>query len=181
MLISPLDFFILLNAIVCFVIYLLVHLVVFRFLAPDKIIKWLIYAFIIGAMVNMISSLTFININGNMVKDFGIYRVSLSAVLTIVVYSFLSFLYIITVFGPYETSVRVRLIRELYQAYPQGRTLKQILVHYNDEYILQQRLKRLVGSRDLFFDGTHYRYQKHFNFFGVINFLVDALRKVYGR
>jgi hypothetical protein len=84
------------------------------------------------------------------------------------------------VFGTYESSIRLRLARELYRQHPKKVALKEILAHYNAGVILKGRLERLTSSGDLSFNGKHYHYKGRQNVFSIIDLISTFLRKVYG-
>jgi hypothetical protein len=96
----------------------------------------------------------------------------------ICVYAMLSFLYVLAVFGPYESSIRIRLIRELYE-HPEGLSWKQILQQYNSCMILTIRLERLLSSGDILYDGQCYKLKRKGNIFCWLEFGSEFLRKIY--
>ena len=83
------------------------------------------------------------------------------------IYAMASFFYVLCIFGPYATSIRLRLIRELDT--PQGRTLAEINSAYNDRTILDLRLKRLLASGDVYLEGGTYKIGRANNAFFAID------------
>ena len=72
-----------------------------------------------------------------------------AAVLALVVQGLLCFVYVLCIFGPYETSVRMRLVREIDKAGTKGISLEALLGRYNAGTIVDLRLRRLMGSGDI--------------------------------
>jgi hypothetical protein len=144
-----------------FAIFLIFHFITFRFLKAEQLFKGIITTFLAALVVGITISLYFL----------GWQPFVLLLVLSI--YALAAYVYILCFFGPYETSIRMRLIRELSNS-NQGLTLQDLLKSYNTAVILDTRLKRLTGAGDLTFDGEKYHIAKQHNAF----FIIDAISKV---
>ena len=103
-------------------------------------------------------------------KNFSGFNLLLCATLSFFIYSQMCFFYVINIYGPYESSLSVRLLRELAKVHPKGLTQDQILTSYNAQLILRTRLERLVGSGEVVQEGDRYRIGKKQNIFFVLEF-----------
>ena len=79
--------------------------------------------------------------------------------------SLLALCYVLFIFGPFESSIRLRLIRELGLAGGEGLSQEEILMRYCARDILDRRLERLVAAQELSFDGRAYRVRNRLSFF----------------
>jgi len=78
------------------------------------------------------------------------------AFLSFLINGLLCFFYVLSIFGAYETSVRMRLLREIAMAGPKGLSESEILQRYNPEIIARLRLGRLAGAGYLIERGGAY-------------------------
>jgi hypothetical protein len=86
-----------------------------------------------------------------------------------------SFVYILCLFGPCTTSVRIRLLREIGQD-SKGITREALAACYNDRVILDLRLERLMGSGDLALRGDQYVLVRRRNVFFFMECVADAMK-----
>ncbi len=103
----------------------------------------------------------------------------LLGIVSFCLYSILSFSYVICCVGPYETSVRLRIVRELYKQ-PQGMRLERLLGFYNNRRILDLRLQRLLASKDLILENGVYRDNRGSSVFTGITAITEFLKRCYG-
>lgn len=165
------------NAFACFLIFVSVHFTFFRFIKSGGVLKWLMNFFVLGLAFNIGGSLGYLwGIPGPLAKA-GILAKCLSMVVSAILYGLLGFHYVVGVFGPYESSIRLRLIRELYKDHPVGASLEQILNRYNAQMVLKRRLDRLMCSGDLVSESSIYKLKNRKNYFTITDFIVAALRK----
>ncbi len=95
-------------------------------------------------------------------------------ILVLIIYGAAAFAYVLCIFGPYETSIRMRLIRELGGS--TGQTpLPDVLRRYNTAIILENRLTRLVGSQDLAKKGDTYHLRKTGNVFFIMDTVAQKM------
>ncbi len=150
------DIFILQIGFGCFIVFFLLHVLLFRFLASEWILRSIQILFLLGLMINFWLS----------------WGLEWEIVfLSCLIYGLSSFVYILCVFGPYETSVRLRVLSLLDSN--QGKSLEEILDQYNSQSILEVRLSRLLGAQDIVYDGQFYYCSKKFNAF----FLIDSIAR----
>lgn len=88
--------------------------------------------------------------------------------------------YVLGIFGMVVSSLRFRLLSELYRAHPKGIRLDQLLKRYNREVIIDGRLKRLVAAGDLVYQNGKYHLGRRFSVFTIHQFIFDVLNKLYG-
>lgn len=177
---SHYDRLVLTNAAACALIFFLFQLIFFRFTQANKIMTWLMLTFGIGAGSNALISICVINLKTDLFRNLGFSGKWFFIVISLILYSTVFFLYVICVFGPCESSIRFRLVKELSQAHPAGKTLDDIFGHYNTKSILDRRLDRLIYSGEVAFDGQFYRYKNRCNIFSVFDFVTVLLKKMYG-
>ena len=93
----------------------------------------------------------------------------------------LCFVYVLCVFGPYETSVRMRLVREIFKGQREGITAEQLSCRYNNEIITAIRLRRLTGSKYIIEKDGTYKAGSATNVFFIFDIFVKVLLKAIGR
>ncbi len=98
---------------------------------------------------------------------------------SLMIYGLLSFVFILCLFGPNETSIRMRLIA-LIGKHADGLRREDIASQYNASTMLQVRLKRLVGAGDVSCIDNQYKLLNQGNAFFIIDQLAALLKKLYG-
>ena len=143
-------------AFISFGIFLLVHVVTFRWLRPEQLLRSLVI--IVGAIAGlplvMIAPL-FLKTGNLPWQAWGC-----ASLLAMMINGLLCFVYVLCVFGPYETSVRMRLLREIAQGKEKGISRQDLLARYNEQVIVDVRLQRLLGSGDIIEKDGLYRWPK---------------------
>jgi hypothetical protein len=143
-----------------FAFFLGLHFIVFRWIKSEHLFQGIIgtfcAAFITGVGVS-------IGVLGTHAEHIA---------LALVIYVLAAFVYVLCFFGPYETSIRMRLVREL-SANPSGVAVQDLLGSYNESVILDIRLKRLLGSRDVVCEGEIFKIAKKGNAF----YMIDAISR----
>ncbi len=175
--VNAFDLFVLANALGCFWLYIIFHLVLFRFSRATSVITWLVKAFLVLGLVNVGLSLA-LKMAG-LIPSYGLGPDVFGFGVSFSLYGILCFSYVICFVGPYETSVRTRIVRELYGA-PQGMTIQQLRQRYDNKIILDLRLNRLLASKDLVFDGKVYQDSRGKSVFTGITALSNFLKSCYG-
>ncbi len=129
-----------------FGIFLLVHTITFRWVRPEYLLRSLLVCVIaiMACPVALIGIFFVIKI-----VDAPLYAWVCAALLASLVGGLLCFVYVLCIFGPYETSIRMRLVREIVRGGPGGISLQKLLGHYNSEAIVHVHLQRLLGSGDI--------------------------------
>lgn len=88
-------------------------------------------------------------------------------------------IFVLCIFGPNETSIRMRLISVLGK-FPQGLTRETMHQYYNNQIMLRVRLKRLMGAGDITLNGNKYELKHQHNAFFIIDQCARALKYLYG-
>ena len=153
------------NALAALGMLVALHVGTYRFIAAGNVLTWLKKIAVISAVGNvLLSGMTFLG-GAAGAESLGLARGLLCAGLSLGIYFLLVFLYILCIFGPHESSVRLRLVRELDKYYPEPCPEKLLKQSYNAQAILRRRLARLQATGDIIFDGQYYRVHKQWNFF----------------
>ncbi len=105
-------------------------------------------------------------------SPFGIAPICLSSFM----FGLVTCVYMLRVFGVFETSVRLRLMDLL--VVKKGKTLENILEEFNSKSILDSRLKRLLLSKTVKYDGRSYSLAKRNNAYSLFEAGVRVLRKL---
>lgn len=164
---SP-DLMIVLLAAGAFIVFLIIHFLTFRFLAPEALLKGIVNVFV-QCLLGLFA------IGFFLVHEPVVNRI-LMLLLTAIIYGLLSFFYILCIFGPYETSIRMRLIRELSLSVS-GLSINDLLTRYNVTVILDTRIQRLIGSGDLIKKNDLFYLGKASNMFFIIDRIASKLRR----
>ena len=153
--------------------FIVLHACIFRFVSQQKIFSWLTQSYLIGLGVNL-----------GLMGYLGFTALGVSAavyllVISFLTYSLLAFGYVLGILGPYESSIRLRLVRALYRVYPKEISFEELLKDYNDKVILDNRLQRFLGSSEVLRNGREYSLGKTTLVFSLIDFITDILKKIY--
>jgi hypothetical protein len=145
--------------------FFVVHVLTFRSVRAEHIFKAIISTFGLGLVFNLVFGWTVFK-----TMPQGPVFMLLSAV----IYSLTAFVYVLCIFGPYETSIRMRLLREL-SVSKDGMTLAELLSRYNTAAILDKRLQRLLGAGDIARKEEGYILAKQCNAFFAIDAVAQKL------
>src|SRR3989338_2095143 len=149
------DMLVLKNALTSFLIFWVLHLVVLRFVGPHGVLKWLVNVIVTAGGCNVVMGWASLRSGGeaSLASFVGIMA---CVGLSISIYGLIVFIYILCVFGLHESSIRIRMLRELYAARPRGLSREELLERYNADVILRRRLERLMASGEVTLQGTEY-------------------------
>jgi hypothetical protein len=148
------DFCILSIALGEFGLYLLLHVLLFRMIKPEDVIKWQVYTYAFSCLVGGAISLLVINTLFSPVTITLLFTLELGI---FIIVSLLVCMYIIGIFGIIESSIRIKLLSMIAHAAKKGITRKNIYKIYNKQTIINKRLLRLVSSGDVIVvDGKFY-------------------------
>lgn len=179
--ISALDCFVLLNVFGSFFLFLLVHGLAFRFVAPANILKWLQCLFLTIAAVNVALGLSPFFTDVLPASKYRGSSIFLAASAACVIYSLMVFIYVAAIYAMYESSIRIRILREISMRTPAVMSLSEILNKYNARLILQKRLARLVSAGDLRQNGEVYSPGHPLSVFLIYIEMVKILRAIFGK
>ena len=178
------DQLIVLSVLASYGFFVALHLVAFRFLKPEQVLSSLMMVAIFaggghfGFFYLLYKNIPAFHIlePGEMFSE--IFLLFPAAALSFFILGLLVFVHVLCLLGPYETSIRLRLIRELYRGPLSGMSAKELLENYNAVFILEKRLKRLTTSGELIRQGEIYKINKQINVFFFIDFIVVFLQKI---
>jgi hypothetical protein len=165
-------------AIFSFVIFLLVHAVTFRWVRPERLLRSLQLCVVAVMMLPVLLMAVFFLFKA--VNEDPLAWVC-ATIFAVAIQGLMSFMYVLCIFGPYETSVRMRLVREIAAGGPNGISLQELLGRYNDQIMVDLRLRRLVGSGDIAQKDGRYRVIKGGNIFIIFDAIAGVLKRWIGR
>lgn len=164
------DLYILINTIASFILFLIVHVIVFRSIEEKTVIKWLMRVYCLGALINFVAGY-FILQPYNLIFT----------LLSLVLYTMLAFCYVLGIFGLMESSIRIGLLTKIAQGKNHGTSQKEILKAYNKNIIVTKRLERFVACQELKYEKGYYHLNKKFSYFLINDFINTLMRKIYAK
>ena len=164
--------------IISFVVFIFNHLITIRWVAPEQLLRSLLMC--------IITTLSFPAVLVAVAFIFKVVHVSLmgwfcALVLAMLIEGLLCFFYVICIFGPYETSVRMRLVREIAKGGSQGISELELEARYNPETLVKIRLQRLIGSGDITEVNGMYKVISRRNIFFIFDTIGTLIKKLIGR
>ena len=163
--------------VVSFGIFFVAHVIIFRRVQPEKLLKSLRSCVLIVLFLPLLlMGILFVYKPLYLSLPAWVLIALLAALIT----GLIALVYVLLVFGPYETSVRMRLVREIGRGGPEGISLSELLEHYNAETILNIRLRRLIGSGDIIEENGTYRSGSKRSFMFYIDIIVGLIKKWIG-
>ena len=160
-----------------FVLFLLLHVIIFRFISSSEVLGWIVNVFAAGAIYNFVA----IVVLGLLKMNLAMAQMIVVFILSFLIYGLLSFLYMAYIFGTSESSIRLRLIHEISKTQKAGISLDEILKRYNTGILLKRRLDRLVYAKNLVYDGKLFHIGKRHNFFLLMVDVGSRLRKILSK
>ena len=160
--------------VVSFIFFLLIHVISFRWLRPEELLKSLLACALAIAVIPIgFMAILFVH----KAVEASLSQWILASFVAFVITGILSFVYILCIFGPYETSVRMRLVREIAKGKDKGITMQELLDRYNAGTIVKIRLRRLVGSGDIVEKKGGYSTARSGNFFLIFDAIAGVIKK----
>ncbi|HOW36120.1 MAG TPA: hypothetical protein PL155_06885 [Candidatus Omnitrophota bacterium] len=175
---SVFDMAVLINALASFLFFAVVQFFSCRFVSSKEVLRWLMNLVILGLAVNIAGGIILFLKNPEVSAQMVFGAKGLCLILSAGVYLLVTFHYIVLVFGPYESSVRLRVLRELYKEFPRGMLPRELLSRYNARTVVDRRLDRLVSSGEIELKDGVYRVKNRKNYFTVSDIIVGKLRKI---
>lgn len=164
-------------ALVSFGLFMLTHVIICRRMSAEDLLKTL-WASCASTMVLPVVLMGILYISG--LLQLATEAWLCAAVLATLVHGIMCFVYVLCVFGPYETSVRMRLVREIGNAPSKGMPMAILNQRYNNETIVNIRLRRLLGSKYIKEHNGSYTAGVANNVFFVFDIVVKFLVKMIG-
>jgi len=163
--------------IISFCVCLLIQVISFRWLRPEEVLKSMLLCVIAIVVLPMALMGILFSTKAIEASFLGWVMASLLASLITVL---LSFVYILCIFGPYETSVRLRLLREIAKGKDKGVSWEEISSQYNVEIMTNIRLQRLVRSGDVIEKDGLYQVGSNKNFYFIFDAIAGVIKKWIG-
>ena len=161
-----------------FGIFFIVHLIATRRIRPEQLLSslYLSSALTLFCPVVLIFGLCILQ-----VIKVAFFQCIIMALLAALIHGLLCFNYILCVFGPYETSVRMRLVREIAKCSAQGISMEELAQKYNTKIIVDIRLRRLEGTGWIIKHNDRYQIGSATNAFFIFDVVAAVLTKWIGR
>src|SRR5262245_38279688 len=126
------DLLTIVSAVTSFAIFFLLQVVIFRIVHPDAVLKWIVNIFAITTIIHCLGLIALSHVLAHPFHG----SLLLLAGVSYFLFGLTAFVYILCVFGPSETSIRIRLLREL-QEDKNGRLSREaLLAKYNGQMVL---------------------------------------------
>lgn len=168
-----LDVTIIMAASVSFAVFFLSKFIVFRLVHPDAVLKWIIHIFGASSVIHLAGIILW----NNFLQQQFCGSFFLLAAGSYLIFGLMSFVYILCVFGPSETSIRIRLLRELAEQKGGRMTHDALLKGYNGEIILRRRIDRLLLAGQIIERNGFYEIQNRSNAFFFIDAVASFIQK----
>ncbi len=159
------DNFIIINTLISITAYFILHIIILRKINQNDIFKWLVYVYLLAGFFPFL-----IGWWGGFI--FG-------SLISWMFYTLLVLIYVLAILGVMESSIRIRLLKEIYDAKDHGIDLKQILKKYNKDVILHKRLQRFLSAGEISFCEGKYQLEKKFTAYTLPDFAIRMIWKLY--
>lgn len=166
------DIPILLTAFISFITFIVLQIVVFRWIPRQQVLSGMVIVFVVAGLI--------INTTVLFIVSFSVWNeVVFLLGSSWLLYGFAALIYILAVFGIIESSIRIRLLGEIVRIGKKGITLKELYRKYNRDTIVSKRLERFLASGDIIFDGKNYHVGSRFSAFFLPGSIFALLWKLY--
>jgi hypothetical protein len=170
----PVDWTIISSAAIAFMAFFLLQMIVFRMMHQEAVFKAILIIFAITSVLHL-SGLSLALSVGRDFADADAMTKAVIIVFSYLIFTMTAFVYILCVFGPSETSIRVRVARELMEGPDHGLSQAELLGRYNAKMILKRRIERLMLAGDIIEREGKYSLIKKANFFFFIDTVANAI------
>src|SRR3989338_6044211 len=170
------DIVILINVCVSFIFFLLVHLIVFRYIQHREVFRWLVIVFLIGASLSQSIYLILILW---LLPTVSPIALAISEAISLVLYALTTSIFVLAIFGIIEASLRIRMLAEITKTGKKGISYDELLIRYNRNMIVKKRLERFLQSGDIGFDGERYFIKHRVTPFSIPGYLFSLIWKLY--
>jgi hypothetical protein len=164
------DITVVLYSCICFLVYLTMQAVIFRFIHPDRALIWLmkLYCLVEGAALIFGLSIS----GGYSYGGFALWQWSIFSLCTAV--------YIFCVFSFTEASITLRILREIAGTNSTGITKMNIWKRYNTKTIVGKRISRFILGGDIEKVRGLYKWKKVWSPFIVREKIITCIRLLFG-
>lgn len=172
------DLFIIISAVFSFILFLILQILIFRYLKNTKILKGLYYALGITSIFHylifwILSKYLFFKI------QYSFFTIFFDSSVSLILFMLLAFIFILAFLGVATTSLRMQLLIEIKNKGKKGITYNQLLAKYNKEIIIMTRVARLIEAGEIEKIKDFYCYKKHLTYFRLHTFALVLLARIY--
>ena len=170
----PFDYAILVSSGISFLAFFILQVIVFRMVHPEAVLRWIMNIFMIVSVLHlfvMAIAYNYLQLNypGGLL---------FMAAVSYFIFGLTAFVYILCVFGPSETSIRIRLVRELQDVKGGRLTRDELLKKYNGRLILERRIQRLLYAGEILEQNGKYVLLNKANAFFMIDAVAGLIQKI---
>ncbi|OGG04282.1 hypothetical protein A2Z33_03985 [Candidatus Gottesmanbacteria bacterium RBG_16_52_11] len=164
---------IVLNALAFSSIFYVIHLVIVRFLPPEKIYIWPIMLYVASSVISILIYFPFFRYI-TIAAYYPLFAQLIILIGALILYTLIIGVYVLVVFGALlESAIRIRLLAVIANAGYKGITAAQILKTYNTDTIIRKRINRMLVSGIIAGSDKSYMIKKnslplYFNGYAVI-------------
>jgi hypothetical protein len=159
---------------ISFLAFFLLQVIVFRIVHPEAVLRWIMNIFMIVSVLHLFTMAIAYNY---LQLDYP-GGVLLMAAVSYFIFGLIAFVYILCVFGPSETSIRIRLVRELREIKGGRLTHDELLKKYNGRLILERRIQRLLYAGEIIEQNGKYVLLNKANAFFMIDAVAGLIQKI---
>lgn len=170
----PLDLAILVSSLLSFLVFFILQVVVFRLVHQEAVLRWIINIFGIASVMHLASLAVYFGVVNPVYPGGLLFMAGVSYFL----FGLMAFVYILCVFGPSETSIRIRVVRELNEVKGGRLTHDALLKRYNGRIILRRRMERLILAGEIAEENGRYLIKNKSNAFFMIDAVAGLLQKI---
>lgn len=171
------DILIITVSVVGFILFIALHLIIFRNINSDQVFRWLFNIFFtVGIVIIGIEVLLLFHVEYLSTSTFAKLII---ITLTLLLYTLWVFVYCFSLFATVGTAIRIQLLDLVTNAGSTGITKTEILKCINKKIILKHRLQRLVSSGDLDYSNNKYRLKNHWSLIFVPAIVVKIMWWIY--
>lgn len=160
------DIFIIINTLISITAYFILHIIILRKINQNDIFKWLVNVYLLAGFFPFLTGWW---LGGSIFESF----------VSWLFYTLLVLIYVLAILGVMESSIRIRLLKEIYEAKDRGIDMKQILKKYNKDVILHKRLQRFLSAGEISFCEGQYQLEKKFTPYTLPDFAIRMIWKLY--
>lgn len=171
------DIIILTSAVASFIVFFILQVLIFRYVHPEAILKWIMNIFWLSSLLHIF---WFFEIRMMWPEFLPVEAIGIVA-LSYFVFGLMAFVYILCVFGPSETSIRIRVVRELREGQGHRLSHEELLKRYNGRMVLERRLQRFLQSGEIRLEQGKYTLCKNANAFFMIDAVAQVIQKILGK
>lgn len=157
---------------VCFTLFVMAQIIIFRKIEQARVVVWLKYIIVLS---NIGFTLLFVLIIPYILPRLRI----ISYLISLMTFNLFVVAYILGVFGMVVSSLRIRILSEIAHRGERGLSIDNLLRHYNKEAIIKERVRRLIQTGDIFCEKGTYRLNNRFSLFLFHKIVFDVLGTLY--